>query len=418
MPRQENTKEKILQCAFELFGKPRISEVSLSEIAAVTGISKTAIFRHYKNKEDLFDTMRQRFFEAMAEMFNEIETIEKPYDLNGVAKTVRSVFDFNERYPNYLPYYLQMSFTDELLNEGMNIIMLDSGIRYFNEELFKDKKNFVPHNLISNFFEQTLLVYLWLSQKDDHANVGVLDYEKYKDCVANLIYSGLGRKKNPISPERKKELDAICEIKFDDNEKTNRFLNAFVKLIQERGSARITVERIADTVGMAKSSVYAFFANKRDYLINMLIQETERANAIIKEKCSQTKNSDEALYAIMRTQANYFALRPQVLGLHGYFIFQEAALADKDKKEFHKRTLGAIIDSVVKSAMPQTFDFPVKENSILFIKWISELTVGYMLMGTRHKFPREWLDFYVSSVFEMIECGVKIAYHHNGEKKA
>ena len=135
MPRQENTKEKILQCAFELFGKPRISEVSLSEIAAVTGISKTAIFRHYKNKEDLFDTMRQRFFEAMAEMFNEIETIEKPYDLNGVAKTVRSVFDFNERYPNYLPYYLQMSFTDELLNEGVNIIMLDSGIRYFNEEL-------------------------------------------------------------------------------------------------------------------------------------------------------------------------------------------------------------------------------------------------------------------------------------------
>ena len=55
MPRQINTKEKILECAFGLYEKPRMSEISLSEIAAKAGISKTAIFRHYKNKEELME---------------------------------------------------------------------------------------------------------------------------------------------------------------------------------------------------------------------------------------------------------------------------------------------------------------------------------------------------------------------------
>ena len=162
MPRQENTKEKILECAFELFKKPRFSDISLSEIAAKVGISKTAIFRHYKNKNELLETMRQRFFEALAEMFDGFENIEKPYDQKGVQSVIDRVFDFNEKRPNYLPYYLQTSFTDELLAEGVNLIMLDNGIRYFSEELFKDTSNFLPKNLVSSFFEQTILFFMWI----------------------------------------------------------------------------------------------------------------------------------------------------------------------------------------------------------------------------------------------------------------
>ena len=414
MPRQENTKEKILECAFELFKKPRFSDISLSEIAAKVGISKTAIFRHYKNKNELLETMRQRFFEALAEMFESFENIEKPYNQKGVQSVINCVFDFNEKRPNYLPYYLQTSFTDELLAEGVNLIMLDNGIRYFSEELFKDTSNFLPKNLVSSFFEQTILFFMWMGQKEKCSNLDVFDREAYKACLAKLIYSGLGKKKIPISPERKKELDQICKVEFANDEKSNRFLNAFVKLVQESGSSRITVEKIAEAVGMAKSSVYAFFANKRDYFVNMLCQETERANQIIKDRCMLAKNSDEALYIIMRTQANYFALRPQVIMLHGYFIFQEDTLSETELEFFRKKALGIFNEGTAKEILPSAFNFPVSENSILYLKWISELTVGYMLMGTKHKFAPGWLDFYVWSVFEMIECGIK-AMQNNGE---
>jgi len=409
VPRQENTKELILERAFGLFAKPRLGEMSLSELAAATGISKTAIFRHYKNKEDLLDAMRQRFFEALSQMFDEIGAGEKFYNLKRVERVIDCVFEFNKSRPNFLPYFLQTSFSDAILTEGVKIILQDNGVNLFNEDFFKEAKNFLPKKLIPSFFEQTLLIFLFVGLGGRDEWVSVNDPKLYKKALSQLIYSGLGKKKNPIAPERKKELDAICEIQFDDDEKTNRFLNAFVKLIQESGSSKITVEKIASALGMAKSSVYAFFANKRDYLVNMLFQETERMNVVLKERVALAKNCDEALYIMMKSQANYFARRPQVIMLHGYFVFQEAALPRENVERFRERTMTMLKSGVMTNIMPNAFNFPVNQNALLYIKWISGLTVGYMLMGTKYKLPPEWLDFYVSSVFEMIECGIKFA---------
>ena len=407
MPRQVNTKEKILECAFGLYEKPRMSGISLGEIAAKADISKTAIFRHYKNKEELMEKMREKFFEAFALMISQLDDSRKPYNLKGVEKAVRCVFDFCQNYPNYLSYFLQESLSDELLTEGVNMVLLDNGINVINEDVFKDKKNYVAQNMVPSFFQHTLLHFLILAYSSKNAFVKINDIERYKTKVSELIYSGLGKKKNPISPERKKELDEHCKVQLESDEKSNRFFNAFVELLQNNRSSKITVEKIAAALGMAKSSIYSFFANKNDYLMNMLFQETERVCAILKEKSTAATNPDEAIYIMMRTQANYFALRPQVIMLHGYFIFQEAALAPEDARTFEKKAVEVFKSISLEKIAPEAFDFPVNNNSVLFVKWISGLTVGFMLMGTKYNFPPEWLDFYVSTVFEMIECGIK-----------
>lgn len=414
MPRQVNTKEKILECAFGLYEKPRMSEISLSEIAAKAGISKTAIFRHYKNKEDLMEKMRERFFEAFALMISQLDDSRKPYNLKGVEKAVRCVFDFCQNYPNYLSYFLQVSLSDELLTEGVNLVLLDNGINVINEDVFKDKKNYVAQNMVPSFFQQTLLHFLILAYCSMKSFVKINDIERYKTKVSELIYSGLGRKKNPLSEERKKELDERCKLQLENDEKSNRFFNAFVQLMQNNRSSKITVEKIAAALGMAKSSIYSFFANKNDYLMNMLFQETERVCAILKEKLAAAANPDEAIYIMMRTQANYFALRPQVIMLHGYFIFHEAALAPEDEKLFEKKAAELFKSISIDGIAPALFDFPVNDNSALFVKWVSGLTVGFMLMGTKYNFPPEWLDFYVSTVFELIECGIRYI-KNNGE---
>ena len=407
MPRQVNTKEKILECAFGLYEKPRMSGISLGEIAAKAGISKTAIFRHYKNKEELMEKMREKFFEAFALMISQLDDSRKPYNLKGVEKAVRCVFDFCQNYPNYLSYFLQESLSDELLTEGVNMVLLDNGINVINEDVFKDKKNYVAQNMVPSFFQHTLLHFLILAFCSMKDVVKINDIERYKTKVSELIYSGLGKKKNPISEERKSELDEHCKLQLESDEKSNRFFNAFVQLMQDNRSSKITVEKIAAALGMAKSSIYSFFANKNDYLMNMLFQETERVCAILKEKLAAAKNPDEAIYIMMRTQANYFAMRPQVIMLHGYFIFQEAALTPEDAKAFEKKAAELFKSIALAGIAPAAFDFPVNNNEVLFVKWVSGLTVGFMLMGTKYNFPPEWLDFYVSTVFEMIECGIK-----------
>lgn len=50
-----NTKEKILVTALRLFAINGYEAVSVSQIAGELGITKGALYRHYKNKRDIFD---------------------------------------------------------------------------------------------------------------------------------------------------------------------------------------------------------------------------------------------------------------------------------------------------------------------------------------------------------------------------
>ena len=52
-----DTKEKILSAALSLFARDGYEAVSVSMIAGELGITKGALYKHYKNKRDIFDSI-------------------------------------------------------------------------------------------------------------------------------------------------------------------------------------------------------------------------------------------------------------------------------------------------------------------------------------------------------------------------
>ena len=58
-----DTKERILTTALALFARDGYEAVSVSDIAKALGITKGALYRHYKNKRDIFDSMVARMLE-------------------------------------------------------------------------------------------------------------------------------------------------------------------------------------------------------------------------------------------------------------------------------------------------------------------------------------------------------------------
>lgn len=50
-----HTREKILQTALHLFAQEGYEAVSVSQIAGALGMTKSALYKHYKNKQDIFD---------------------------------------------------------------------------------------------------------------------------------------------------------------------------------------------------------------------------------------------------------------------------------------------------------------------------------------------------------------------------
>ena len=50
-----DTKEAILTTALQLFAGNGYEAVSVSEIGGALGMTKGALYKHYKNKRDIFD---------------------------------------------------------------------------------------------------------------------------------------------------------------------------------------------------------------------------------------------------------------------------------------------------------------------------------------------------------------------------
>ncbi len=65
-----NTKERILNEALSLFSVKGYDGVSMSDIGDIVGIKAASIYKHYSGKDDIFQTIVQRFEEQTESIFN------------------------------------------------------------------------------------------------------------------------------------------------------------------------------------------------------------------------------------------------------------------------------------------------------------------------------------------------------------
>ncbi len=75
-----DTKEKILMTALHLFARDGYEAVSVRNIAEELGMTKGALYRHYKNKRDIFDSIVERMIRIDAERANAHQMPEEKYD--------------------------------------------------------------------------------------------------------------------------------------------------------------------------------------------------------------------------------------------------------------------------------------------------------------------------------------------------
>ena len=64
----QETRNAILDAAEVVFQKQGVSRTSLAEIAAAAGVTRGAIYWHFKNKEDVFNAMIERIVGAVNEV--------------------------------------------------------------------------------------------------------------------------------------------------------------------------------------------------------------------------------------------------------------------------------------------------------------------------------------------------------------
>ncbi len=119
-PDPEETKQEILSAALKLLAEHNYSGISMGTIADVCGITKPAIYYHFKNKQDLFRQLAYYVMEKISEIvFLEAEpTVTAQERLTIICN---GLFRSAEKTPYVVNAYLTM--------------LSDSGMRDLQQEL-------------------------------------------------------------------------------------------------------------------------------------------------------------------------------------------------------------------------------------------------------------------------------------------
>ncbi len=88
----QQTKEALLAAALEVFYQRGVSRASLHEIATAAGVTRGALYWHFKNKEDLFDALFQQVFcQLRTQLQHDIDT-SSPGALNNMMQAMEQMF--------------------------------------------------------------------------------------------------------------------------------------------------------------------------------------------------------------------------------------------------------------------------------------------------------------------------------------
>lgn len=112
------TKDKILIEALSLFSVSGFSGVSVRDIAKAVGIRESAIYKHYKNKQELFDTI----VEVSAGRIDSLqEELISKFNHNVNTKEVFPISIIQEIYCNIFLFYL----TDDILSKFRRMMTIE-----------------------------------------------------------------------------------------------------------------------------------------------------------------------------------------------------------------------------------------------------------------------------------------------------
>ena len=166
-----NRKEEILIVALHLFARDGYEAVSVSQIAGELDMTKGALYRHYKSKRDIFDSIVKRMEQQDSEQARENEVPEESIEKTPEEYQNVSLDDFVEYSKSMFEYWTEDDFAssfrkmltiEQFRSEGMQKLYqqyLVSGPAGYVKDLFKNMKIKDPEENAVKFYANMFFYY-------------------------------------------------------------------------------------------------------------------------------------------------------------------------------------------------------------------------------------------------------------------
>nr|WP_300654107.1 TetR/AcrR family transcriptional regulator [uncultured Anaerobutyricum sp.] len=166
-----NRKEEILIVALHLFARDGYEAVSVSQIAGELDMTKGALYRHYKSKRDIFDSIVKRMEQQDGEQASdydmpedEKESMPEEYEdvsLDDFVEYSKSMFEYWTE-DDFASSFRKMLTIEQFRSEEMQKLYqqyLVSGPAEYVKDLFKNMKIKNPEENAVKFYANMFFYY-------------------------------------------------------------------------------------------------------------------------------------------------------------------------------------------------------------------------------------------------------------------
>ncbi|MBN2445020.1 MAG: TetR/AcrR family transcriptional regulator [Spirochaetales bacterium] len=373
--KEKITKNRIISAAFTEWSKSCFWECSLQSVSENLGISKTALYRYFKNKEELLSSMEDVFVIALKEIAQSIKTriltLSFQESVQVFIETSYQFFTKNPYYLNYLVFrHIQKRETDKgscfekhqdfqgiesLLSSSLSSVFLGSFPLPENEH---DKIDF-------SLLYRGVIFFLPLFIENTHApglKVNFVNSDQKKN-VGSLIYDiNMNGFCNPESfgvPDYEM-IENFFYFK-EDIFSREKIVDAIYDVVLNEGLHKASISKIAAHLGIQKSSIYHYFKSKSDLIASLIKQSAEKLNLYFKESICSFKSPADRLYCLLIVTASYFYYTRPAIYLYSWLIFNK--LIDKEylKPPSHLASERfKVFNELFHSKQLKTYDLDVK----------------------------------------------------------
>ena len=318
-------KKQIIETAFKVWGEEFFYKTSLASLAKALGISKTALYRYFRNKETLIDEMRQVFLDVHRNICEEMTAEAEGKSFQERLELFHDKFlrFYGENYWYYrFAFIFLLPHTAEGFHQIEEIRQLQHGMfpadQLQQEFGWKDQEVKAVQRFI--FSVGTFL--LNRGNIKEVQEIDQLTSEQLLDMNGKLVFEGMEGPAKIRMPNFE-AVEEKCRLELEDLLPKDPLFAAISKVVAEEGLWDASLEKIAKMAGMSKSSLYFHFHDRNEMLWKMIDRERHQLGQLFLDRSEQLHSVEERIYAYFAIFAWYLSRRPEFLAVMNWFRFQQ-----------------------------------------------------------------------------------------------
>jgi AcrR family transcriptional regulator len=324
-------RDEVVDAAFRAWGTTPLESRGLEHVAEELGVTKAAIYRVFDSKEALTEAMLARTVEELRARCRAVygqATDEGPKDPDAgdrrvelIARYVQVLFDFFTERPEEFGFMVRglVQSADErrriaALADTRSDPLLTGLLRRAPAESPPEVLDTTAHFVRFSALFWTLRLIRTHCGEASLRFAGPFDAAQrsaYRQAARRIAVSGL-RLRPAVSDERMAILFERCRLHAEELPPQDERILEIERVMHEMGVDGASISRIAEALGMSRSSLYHYYPS-RDALVSRIVEEEHRRfSHAVGLRIAEADTLPERVWAFMVATASYLDARPEL----------------------------------------------------------------------------------------------------------